>query len=365
MFENFMNFAKGFTGVASGVSSLIGGIGGAISARKNRKLARELAQKQQDFQSAEAEKAYQRNLQMWNAQNAYNSPSAMMQRLEQAGINPQLAAGSLSAGSAGTPPAYNPPNVVQPSEQIFANPYESISQMGTNLAAVSLSSAQEAQTRAQTKNIEQQTYRIALQNAYLLPAEITDTLNQFSYNPKMREQAYALGAIGIQRAQFDLQVAEKSVEEMEKKLQGLDYENRLKQLDVAFKELTQESRIAAAAAEFGMTIEKAKNYGNMLKNELLAGQYNVQILYSKMLEDSKDNELNISERENNKNKANQLDRENKLKDKASDPNTTVGKVVNTFRGAAGMLKWFLQGVADTVSPVTGEIGKALGGFFKK
>lgn len=364
MYENFLNFGSGLGGVSSAVSSVVGGIGSAIQARKNRKLARELAQKQQDFQSAEAEKAFQRNIQMWERQNAYNSPSAMMQRLEQAGLNPNLAMNSLSAGQASTPPSYNPPSVVQPSESLFANPYESISQMGTNLATVSLSTAQEAQTRAQTKNVEQQTYRIALQNAYLLPAEITDALNAFSYNPKMREQAYALGALGIQRAQFDLQLAEKSVTEMQKKLEGLDYDNKIKQLDLAFKQLTQDSRIEAAAAENGMTIEKAKQFGKMLQNELLAGQYNVQILYSKWLEESKDDAINIAEKESNKVKAEQNKRENKWKETVTDPNTKIGKVVNTFRGAAGMLKWFLSGVADTISPVTGEIGKAVSSMFK-
>lgn len=364
-FENFKNFGSGLSSVGGAVSSLIGGIGSAIQGHKNRKLARELAQKQNDFNWAMAEQEYKRNLDMWNKQNAYNSPAAQMARLESAGLNPNLAYGNLASGVAGTPPSFNAPQAVTPSDAIYTDSFAPISQMGANLNANALANAQEANIRAQTKNVEAQTYRVALQNALLLPAEIADTLNQYAYNPKMREQAFALGAMNVQRMQKDLEMADKALIEMDKKLQGMDYENRLKQLDVAFKELTQDDRIAAAAAEYGMTIEKAKHYSELLKNELLAGQYNVQILYSKMLEESKDNEINIAERESNKVKAEQIRRENKIKGKASDPNTTLGKVVNGFRGAAGLLKWFLSGVADTISPVTGEIGKALGGLFKK
>ena len=84
-FENFMNFGTGFSGFAGAATSLIGGIGSGIQARKNRKLARELAQKQMDFEREEAEKAFSRNYKMWNEENAYNSPMMQMRRLEQAG----------------------------------------------------------------------------------------------------------------------------------------------------------------------------------------------------------------------------------------------------------------------------------------
>lgn len=363
--EQFKSFGAGFSGVGSAVSSLVGGIGGAIQARKNRKLARELAQKQQDFMSAEAEKAYQRNLDMWNKQNAYNSPASQMARLEAAGLNPNLAYGSLSSSAAQTPPQYNAPAVAQPSEAMFSNPFDSVSQMGSNLAQNALATAQVAQTRANTKNVEQQTYRLQLEDFHLLPARIADELNALSYNPKMREQAYAMGNYNLKRASVDLANAEKAGQEIEKRLEGLAYENRKKAVEAAFSELTKDDRIKAACAEYGMTIEKGKHYAEMLKNELLSGQYKASILYSQMLEDSEDNELHIANREANKFKADTIKSETKTKHVYTDPNTTTGKITNFVRGFAGYVKWVLEGVADTVSPVTGEIGKALGGLFGK
>lgn len=45
-------------------------------------------------QMEENEKAYQRNLEQWNRENAYNSPSEVIKRLQAAGLNPNLAYGT-------------------------------------------------------------------------------------------------------------------------------------------------------------------------------------------------------------------------------------------------------------------------------
>lgn len=62
-----------------------------------------------------ADYTYDRNLEMWNMQNAYNDPSAQRQRMEDAGYNPNMIAGggSGAAGNAGSLPSYqvNAPQV--------------------------------------------------------------------------------------------------------------------------------------------------------------------------------------------------------------------------------------------------------------
>lgn len=60
---------------------------------------------------SEAELAYQRNLEMWNLQNAYNSPAAQMARFKEAGLNPHLMYGQGTPGNAQAPPAYSPPDI--------------------------------------------------------------------------------------------------------------------------------------------------------------------------------------------------------------------------------------------------------------
>lgn len=63
-------------------------------------------------QKEEAEKAYQRSIQSWNMQNAYNSPEEQMKRYGAAGLNKHLIYGQGTPGNAqGATPQYQPANI--------------------------------------------------------------------------------------------------------------------------------------------------------------------------------------------------------------------------------------------------------------
>lgn len=94
-----------FQGAAGGV---IGGIGSTISsivnARQNRKNVLDTIKAQK--QAADLEWA--RNLEQWNRENEWNLPKNQMQRLREAGLNPNLIAeGASKFGTAATSPSYN------------------------------------------------------------------------------------------------------------------------------------------------------------------------------------------------------------------------------------------------------------------
>lgn len=74
-------------GVAAMGAASINALGGlAINAAKNKKQWR--------YQQKAMELQKQMNLEAWNMQNAYNTPTAQMQRLQDAGLNPRLIYGS-------------------------------------------------------------------------------------------------------------------------------------------------------------------------------------------------------------------------------------------------------------------------------
>lgn len=58
-----------------------------------------------------AEYSYNKDLEMWNKANLYNSPQAQMERLKSAGLNPNLVygSGSVAGQSAGQIPRYQTP----------------------------------------------------------------------------------------------------------------------------------------------------------------------------------------------------------------------------------------------------------------
>lgn len=84
----------------SGASSLLGGIfgSGAQSSanRTNLQIARETNQMQ--YQMFQEQNAF--NERMYNQMQQYNTPAAQMQRYNDAGINPYIAAGNVQSGNA-------------------------------------------------------------------------------------------------------------------------------------------------------------------------------------------------------------------------------------------------------------------------
>lgn len=81
------------------VGPVASSIGNAISTNKTNKTNMAINQMNNEFNAAEAEKARQFQLDIWNRTNEYNSASAQRSRLEEAGLNPYL---MMNGGSAGT-----------------------------------------------------------------------------------------------------------------------------------------------------------------------------------------------------------------------------------------------------------------------
>lgn len=98
------------------LGALIGGIatgvGNLIQQRKNRDIQKWNVNKTIQAQKDAAELEWNRGLEMWDKQNTYNSPEAQMERLRQAGLNPNMVYGSGTAtatAAQATMPKYNAP----------------------------------------------------------------------------------------------------------------------------------------------------------------------------------------------------------------------------------------------------------------
>ena len=104
--------------IVPGLGTVIGGIGGAaISAigsffgnRSNRKASREAFERESKFAREERLAQQQWIEQMYEKNNSYNSPAAQMQRLKDAGLNPDLmySRGDLGNATAPEAPAQSP-----------------------------------------------------------------------------------------------------------------------------------------------------------------------------------------------------------------------------------------------------------------
>lgn len=91
--------------LGAGISSLGGLVGGAIQYNTNKKLLKQ--QNQYNLEMSNLE--WERNLDMWNRQNVYNSPVEQMRRLKEAGLNPNLMYGQGNVGNASGAPEFSAP----------------------------------------------------------------------------------------------------------------------------------------------------------------------------------------------------------------------------------------------------------------
>lgn len=114
---------------------MIGNIfGSSLSARSQRKaneMNLKINQMNNEFNAKEAEKARAFQLDMWNKQNAYNTPVAQRERMEQAGYNAYMNpadAGSASGMSSTSVASAASPAVMQ------ATDFSSLGEIGVNLA---------------------------------------------------------------------------------------------------------------------------------------------------------------------------------------------------------------------------------------
>lgn len=104
----------GFLDFLPVVGQVASSIGNAVSTNKTNKTNMAINQMNNEFNAAEAEKARQFQLDMWNRTNEYNSASAQRSRLEKAGLNPYLMMNGGSAGTAQSAGSSSPASAAPP-----------------------------------------------------------------------------------------------------------------------------------------------------------------------------------------------------------------------------------------------------------
>lgn len=210
--------------IGSGVSSAGGLVGGLLSYyaqreenKKNRAFAQQQAQQARDWQ-----------IQQWNMENAYNSPSAQMQRFRDAGLNPNLIYGELGNGLNTAPSV---PQGDVPSARIspFGNPVDVSPMVQTRLMDAQIE-ALKAKTENETRMTEAQIERFA-------------HLNNVSV-VEVRKYEAEIDNINASTVQI-----RQGIENMKVQFDILSEQKKQEVFQTAFVEATQNMRIEAANAE--------------------------------------------------------------------------------------------------------------------
>lgn len=190
----------GGAGGGDWIGAVIGAGAGLYDSYQNRKVARENTDKNIAAAKREAELAYQRQVEMWNAQNLYNSPQSQMQRFQEAGLNSHLIYGQGNAGNTATSsPQYQPADIQYryqsaPISPAISSILPTLMSVGTWMQNMRLSEAELAKRKTDTQRVEQLIEFLTRQNPELLrqsgaKSNILET--QMQTQSTMAEQARA------------------------------------------------------------------------------------------------------------------------------------------------------------------------------
>ncbi len=104
----------GFLDFIPVVGDIASAVGNIVSTNKTNKSNMSINQMNNEFNAAEAERARQFQLDMWNRTNDYNSASSQRQRLSEAGLNPYLMMNGGSTGIAQSSGSTSPASAAPP-----------------------------------------------------------------------------------------------------------------------------------------------------------------------------------------------------------------------------------------------------------
>lgn len=134
------------------VGDIASAVGNAVSTNKTNKTNMAINQMNNDFNAAEAEKARQFQLDMWNRTNEYNSASAQRQRLSDAGLNPYLMMNGGSAGTAQSSGSTSPASAAPP----LAMQRQDFSGLSNTLSSALQIANQTKETNANVQTLQSQ-----------------------------------------------------------------------------------------------------------------------------------------------------------------------------------------------------------------
>lgn len=259
------------------LSALIGGGAQAIGQGINAWQTGRMNKASRAFSRQMYEKQRADSIEFWNMQNAYNSPSAQVQRMRDAGLNPAL----MYGGSGGSTPAGSipTPDVQRPQ---FDTPRWGDASSG---ALATLSAMYDLDIKAaQADNLRSQN-TVIVQDALLKAAEIANTnvrtaRGQFDlqFESDLRETSADARRELLRKLKTDIDVTThrdareaamnaSNISEAIERMANLR-EQRLNYQLQRTKDATEISRIRADIARIKQTTENAKKEGKLRDLEI-------------------------------------------------------------------------------------------------
>lgn len=244
--------ASAIEGGSAVLGTVLGGIFGSKSQNNANATNLQISRENNDFNERMMQKQLDYNTDMWNKQNSYNTPSAQVQRLKEAGLNPYLMMSNgnqigtaSSANSASMASASGNPNMqaFDPSSGI-ANGVNAIGGAIANYISMKKAESEISKMNFENKLLEQQIISMSKDNEYksLMNDEM---LRGFKFDNYKKSAEY------------------------ENQLWSNRYQQETFNSDVGIKRL-QEQNLANQNVIQGLTALQMSLYNRQLQNEINA-----------------------------------------------------------------------------------------------
>nr|DAF23848.1 MAG TPA: DNA pilot protein VP2 [Microviridae sp.] len=185
------------------VGQIASTVGNAVSTNKTNKTNMAINQMNNEFNAAEAEKARQFQLDMWNRENEYNSASSQRQRLSEAGLNPYLMMSGGNAGIASSSGSTTPASAAPP----LSMQKQDFSGLSNTLSTALQIANQTKETNARVQNLQGQ--------KSLFDAQANQTLTNIDWYKLGPEYKKWSRETGLMRAGLQFQTDRQQLRNME------------------------------------------------------------------------------------------------------------------------------------------------------
>lgn len=244
----------------SAIGAGISAIGSFFTNKANNKASNKLFDKQASFARGESQKERDWQEAMYNKNNAYNSPAAQMQRLKDAGLNPDLVYGDGSLTSPSQAPAGGAmaptPTAGAPH---FENPFADAGQIIANKKLIeSQARANDAKANRDTKEVEIASADLVLRQAKnesdIRLQDSTIYLNHrmgdltHKQGEKIAAEINNLNSSSARLAQ-ETELLRKSLTEMDERIATIQFERFLRSAEFEQSVKESNSRIASNYAD--------------------------------------------------------------------------------------------------------------------
>ena len=267
-------------------SSLISGIFGTINGSLDRKAQNENIDKQIAAQAAENQKTReynlnlarmqnQWNLEQWNRENEYNTPKAQMQRLVDAGLNPDLFyQNGVSGMTAASSPSMTAGAPATPQDMSALGQKKTVGQAMQEGLQSAMLGAQIRLTNAQADKTEQEATGQGLKNQNILALDKA-TLDKMLADTELskeqkREVTQNIENLKKANTQLDYVISNLALQN-----QGLTQQQLFERLNFSLNHTKLHVEILNGMAQFGYTRAQTKSLLEKLPKELalLTEQY--------------------------------------------------------------------------------------------